>query len=190
MYKYFNPHPKGTTTDVGDCVKRAVVVTTGMDYMEVQRALNAYKKLTGATSFNTNKNPHRYVEDVLAAKKIEVDKSITVEEFCKTHPRGRYILDLDEHWIGVYNADYYDTWECGKKAVNFAYKISTEPFTPPNLKKQVFKYCCTSERISDTETCIRIYDGNGMFVERKIPTALTAGYIRCLQDSNYNYIAL
>ena len=30
MYKYYNPHPKGLSTD--DCVKRAIVVVTGMDY--------------------------------------------------------------------------------------------------------------------------------------------------------------
>ena len=60
----------------------------------------------------------------------------------------------------------------------------------PDFKKQVFKYCCTSEKISDTETRIRIYDGNGAFVERKIPTELTAGYVLCLQHSNYQHIDL
>lgn len=190
MFKYFNPHPKGTTTEVGDCVKRSIVVTTGMDYMEVQRALNAYKKITGAESFNSGRNPHRYVENVLSAQKITISKGTTVEDFCKTHPLGRFILDLPEHWVGIYNADYYDTWDCGKKKVNSAYEITTKLYTPPNLKKQIFKYCCTAEKISDTETRIRLYDGNGKFVERMIPTALTAGYVLCLQHSNYQYINL
>ena len=110
--------------------------------------------------------------------------------FCKMHPRGRYILDMDEHWSACVDGCIYDTWDCGKEKVNFAYEITTEPYAPPNISKQVFKYCCTSERISNTETRIRIYDGNGTFVERKIPTELTKGYVLCLQHSNYQYINL
>ena len=187
MYKYYNPHPKGLS--IGDCVKRAIIVVTGMDYSKVQRELNKYKTVTGAKSFNSIKNL-RYVEDVLKAKKITFQSKLTAEEFYQKHPRGRYILDMDEHWSACVDGCIYDTWDCSKEKVNFAYEITTEPYIPPNVKKQVFKYCCTSERISDMETRIRIYDGNGAFSERKIPTELTAGYVLCLQHSNYSYIDL
>lgn len=187
MYKYYNPHPKGLSTD--DCVKRAIVVVTGMDYMEVQRELNRYKKVTGAEKFNSIKNLC-YVENVLRANKIHLKKKFTTEDFCKKYSRGRYILDMDEHWSACVDGCIYDTWDCSKEKVNFAYKVTTEPYAPPNLKNQVFKYCCTTEGISDTEMRVRIYDGNGKFSERKIPAELTTGYIRCLQDSNYNYIEL
>lgn len=190
MFKFFNPHPRGTSTDVGDCVKRAIVVTTGMKYADVQRQLNAFKKVTGAKNFYSNKNPHHYVEDVLEARKMTLGKDLTVDEFCKSHPLGRFILDLPGHWVGIYNSDHYDTWDCGKEKVNFAYQITTDNYSPPDIKHQVFKYCCTAEKISDTETRIRIYDGNGSFVERNIPPYLTAGYVRCLQDSNYQFIEL
>ena len=187
MYKYYNPHPKGLSTN--DCVKRAIVVVTGMDYSKVQRELNEHKTVTGAKSFNSIKNLC-YVEDVLKAKKITFKKELTAEEFCKKYPRGRFILDMDEHWSACVDGYIYDTWNCSKEKVNFAYKITTNSYIPPNIKKQVFKYCCTSEKISDTKTRIRIYDGNGAFAERIIPTELTAGYVRCLQDSSYNYIEL
>jgi len=187
MYKYYNPHPKGLSTD--DCVKRAIVVVTGMDYSNVQRELNEYKTVTGAKSFNSVKNL-RYVEDILKAKKISLDVEMTVDEFCKKYPKGRYILDMDEHWSACVDGCIYDTWDCSKEKVNFAYEIATEPYTMPDLKKQVFKYCCTSEKISDTETRIRIYDGLGTFAERKIPIDLTEGYVLCLQHSNYSYIDL
>ena len=187
MYKYYNPHPKGLSTD--DCVKRALVVVKGRDYVTVQRELNEYKKVTGAKSFNSVENL-RYVEDILKAKKISLHTQMTAEEFCQKHPMGRYIFDMDEHWSACVDGCIYDTWDCGNKKVNFAYEITTEPYAPPNISKQVFKYCCTSERISDIETRIRIYDGNGTFVERKIPTKLTQGYVLCLQHSNYQYIDL
>ena len=187
MFKYYNPHPKGLSTD--DCVKRAVVVVTSTDYAKVQRELNGYKTVTGAKSFNSIKNL-RYVEDVLRAKKITFQSELTAEDFCKKHPCGRFILDMDGHWSACVDGCIYDTWDCSKKTVNSAYEVTTKPYTPPDLKKQVFKYCCTSERISDTETRISIYDGNGAFVERKIPTELTKGYVLCLQHSNYQYIDL
>ena len=187
MYKYYNPHPKGLSTD--DCVKRALVVVTGRDYVTVQRELNEYKKVTGAKSFNSVENL-RYVEDIKKAKKISLHTQMTAEEFCQKHPMGRYILDMEEHWSACVDGCIYDTWDCGNKKVNFAYEITTEPYAPPNISKQVFKYCCTSESISDIETRIRIYDGNGAFVERKIPSELTKGYVLCLQHSNYQYIDL
>ena len=187
MYKYYNANPRGLSTD--DCVKRAISVATGMEYKNVQLELNRYKRVTGAESFNSDYNPHRYVEDVLNAKKITV-KKMTAGEFCRKYPKGRYILDMESHWSACVDGIIYDTWDCSKKTVNFAYEVTIKPYTPPNLKKQVFKYCCTSERISNAETIIRIYDGNGAFVERKIPTELTQGYILCLQHSNYQYIDL
>ena len=187
MYKYYNPHPGGLSTD--DCVKRAIVVTTGMSYKKVQHELNSYKSVSGASSFNSVKNL-RYAEDVLNAKKIPVDRSLTAYEFCKKYPCGRFILDMDEHWSACVDGCIYDTWDCGNERVNFAYEITTEPYEPPNIKAQVLKYSCTSEKISRTETRIRIYDGNGTFVERRIPTEMKDGYVLCLQHSNYRYIDL
>lgn len=188
MFKYFNPHPTGN--DVGDCVKRAIVVTTGMKYADVQRQLNAFKKVTGARYFYSNKNPYRYADNVLKAKKLQIRQDMTVEDFCISHPIGRFILDLPGHWVGIYNSNYYDSWDCGKENVNFAYEINTDNYSPPDVAHQMFRYCCTAEQISDTETRIRIYDGNGKFAERKIPTELTAGYILCLKHSNYPCIEI
>ena len=187
MYKYYNPHPKGLLTD--DCVKRAIATVTGMNYSIVRRELNKYKAVTGAKAFNSIRNL-RYVEDVLKAKKIALNDKMSAEEFCRKYPCGRFVLDMDEHWSACVDGCIYDTWDCGKERVNFAYEFINLPYTPPNLKNQVYKYCCTSEKISDLKTSIRIYDGNGNFTERIIPTELTAGYVRCLQDSNYNYIEL
>ena len=187
MYRYFNPHPKGLPQN--DCVKRAIVVVTGRDYIDIQRALNAYKKVSGAKSFNSIQNL-RYVEDVLKASRISLDHGMTAAAFCIKYPHGRYILDMDGHWSACVDGCIYDTWDCAEEVVNFAYEVNSIPYTPPNLKNQVFKYCCTSESISVAETRIRIYDGNGRFSEKIIKSHLTAGYVLCLQHSNYRYINL
>ena len=182
----FNPHPRGELLD--DCVIRSIVCTTSMPYDLVRRQLNGFRKVTGASKFYSGENPHRFAEDVLSAKKLSVPKNMTAEEFCNMHSCGRYILDMDGHWSACCNGDLYDSFDCRNNTVNFAYEINTEGYSPPDLSKQIFRYCCTSMEISDTEAQIRIYDGNGQFVERKIPKALTAGYIRCLQDEHYEYV--
>ena len=187
MYRYYNPHPKGLLTD--DCVKRAIVVVTGKSYEAVQRELNAYKKISGAETFNSAKNLC-YVEDRLGAEKIIPEESLTAETFCREYPRGRYILAMEEHWSACVDGVIYDVWDCSGNLVNAVYVFRGDNYRAPDLMRQVFRYCCTSEEISETETRIRIYDGNGVFSERIIPSELTKGYILCLRDSNYTYIPL
>ena len=188
MFKYYNANPSGSS--VGDCVIRSISVTTGMDYAEVKCVLNKHKKLTGARSFNSGGNPNRYVEDILGAEKIVFKKKMTAEEFCKKYPNGSYILDMDEHWSSVVNGIVYDTWDCSSETVNFAYKIKTDNCKAPDLSRQKLCYCCTSEKVSDTESRIRIYDGNSTFVERHIPIELVKGYVRCLEDQHYTYVEI
>ena len=192
-FRYYNAHPYNRLVD--DCVKRSIALTTGISYKDVKKGLNEHKKITGAKAFNEKGNPGSYMENALGfprtiAQKRSDGTRETVEEFARSHPKGRYVVSVVGHWTACIDGIIYDTWDCSKEKVNFAYEIATEPYTMPDLKKQVFKYCCTSEKISDTETRIRIYDGLGTFAERKIPTDLTKGYVLCLQHSNYQYIDL
>ena len=188
MFKYYNANPTGKS--VGDCVIRSISVTTGTDYAEIKRALNKHKKLIGAKSFNSNRNPNKYVEDILGAEKIVFKKKMTAGEFCDKFQKGSYILDMDEHWSSVVNGTIYDTWDTSLETVNFAYKIKADNCKAPDISQQKLCYCCTSEQISDTESRIRIYDGNGTFVERHIPIELVKGYVRCLEDQHYTYVEI
>ena len=186
MYKYYNPHPKGLLTD--DCAKRAICAVTGIAYHRVSQELNRYKAVTGASHYYSHQNPHRYVEDRLNGRRLSFSSKPTAAEFCHAHPRGRYILDMKGHWSAAVDGVLYDTWDCSAEAVNFAYAIDTPNYQAPDLGKQILRYCCTAEQVSPSETMIRIYDGNGQFSQRKIPAELAAGYLRCLQDSNYTVI--
>lgn len=112
MYQYFNAHPKGKI--VGDCVKRAITKATGMDYMEVQRQLNRYKKVTGASSYNTDYNPHKYVENVLHGEKLSFpakagQKRMTAGTFSEKYTQGKYILNMAKHWSCCVDGIIYDT---------------------------------------------------------------------------------
>ena len=127
MFVYYNAHPKNLL--VGDCVKRAISKAANMDYMEVQRALNRYKKITGASSFNANYNPHKYVENVLHAKKLSFpavkgSPRMNGARFCEAFPKGRYILNMANHWSCCVDGVIYDTWDCSEKCVYTAYQIN------------------------------------------------------------------
>lgn len=129
MYKYFNAHPKGLS--VGDCVKRAITLAAQMDYMEVQRELNRYKKVTGAKAFNSDYNPHKYVENVLHGVKLSFPAEkgkprMNGQRFCESYKKGRYILNMAGHWSCCVDGVIYDTWDCSDKCVYTAYKIEPE----------------------------------------------------------------
>lgn len=122
----FNPHPHGLLVD--DCVKRSIVAVTGMDYMEVQRQLNRYKKVTGAKCFNSNYNPHCYVENVLGGIKMicypdESGKRPTVAEFAAAHPIGHFILDVKGHWTALMDGVIRDTWNPSEREVYVAWRV-------------------------------------------------------------------
>ena len=128
-YKFLNLHPKGLRVD--DCVKRSIALVAQMDYMEVQRELNRYKKVTGAREYNTDYNPHKYCEKVLKMKKLsfpaETGKCrMNGVLFCAMYPKGRYILNMAHHWTACVDGVIYDTWDCSEKCVYTAYEMRSE----------------------------------------------------------------
>ena len=126
MYQYYNAHPKGLL--VRDCVKRAISKAAEMDYHQVQLELNKYKKITGAKAFNSDRNPDKYVVNVLKAVKLSFPAKRGVprmngERFCKAYPEGSYILQMAGHWSCCVDGVIYDTWDCSDKCVYTAWKL-------------------------------------------------------------------
>lgn len=129
QYKYYNAHPEGKR--VGDCVKRAISLVANMDYHQVQLELNRYKKVTGAKTYNSDYNPHKYCEDILKMKKLSfpAQKGIarmSGRSFANSYPKGRYILNMAGHWTACVDGVIYDTWDCRDKCVYTAYELRSE----------------------------------------------------------------
>ena len=138
MYEFLNVHPKGLR--VGDCVKRAITTATGMDYMEVQRELNRYKKVSGCSKFNENKNWKGYVENVLHGQKmsfqaVQGNPRMNGERFCGEFPKGNYILRMAGHLSCCIDGVIYDTWDCSDKCVYNAWEI--KPVKDFKLRKEI-----------------------------------------------------
>lgn len=126
MFIYSNPHPKGK--NVKDCVKRAIVHATGLDYMEVQRQLNRYKKITNAKKFNSNENWKSFVLNVLKAKPIKLPSikgqpRINGGTFGLVYPTGKYLLRMAGHLSCCIDGNLIDSWDCSEKCVYIAYQI-------------------------------------------------------------------
>ena len=94
--------------------------------MEVQRELNAHKKVTGAKSFNSSRNPDSYVKNVLGATQIKFYKEegkplMTGADFCEKFGMGKYILSMPGHWTACIDGIIYDTWDCSKEIVEYCF---------------------------------------------------------------------
>ena len=175
MYTYYNAHPKGLL--VGDCVKRAIAKAANMDYMEVQRELNRYKKVTGAKSYNSDYNPHKYVENVLHGVKYSFPakagkKRMTPEQFCQDYPRGHFILNMAGHWTCVIDGVIYDTWNPEGRCVYTAYRVKPE--------KQYFKVLQESDKFS-----IHVTNDDKVFITGSMSNAELKGYTQCLEDLGF-----
>ena len=175
MYTYYNAHPKGLL--VNDCVKRAISKAANMDYMEVQRELNRYKKITGAKSYNSDHNHHKYVENVLHGIKMSFPakagkRRMTPEQFCKDYPRGNYILNMAGHWSCVVDGIIYDTWDCSQKCCYTAYKVIPET--------KYFKV------LKDRDTyCAHVTNKNETYISRDMDKIRIEAYAQCLEDLGF-----
>ena len=175
MYIYYNAHPKGLS--VGDCVKRAISKAANMDYMEVQRELNRYKKITGAKSFNSDYNPHKYVENVLHGVKYSFPakagkKRMTPEQFCKEYPRGNYILNMAGHWSCVVDGDIYDTWDPSGRCVYTAYKVE-----PETKYYKVIKH--------EDKYSVHVTDDENVYLTGYLSKDRYEGYTQCLKELGF-----
>lgn len=125
MYKFFNAHPKGLR--VTDCVKRALTVATGEDYMEIQRQLNRLKRELGVEHYNDNVVWKKFISNKgwkeFTFQAVKGQKRMNGESFCESYPKGTYVLSMAGHLSVCKNGVIYDTWNCSQKCVYKAWLV-------------------------------------------------------------------
>lgn len=125
-FVYFNAHPEGKI--VGDCVKRAIAVATGIPYKETSLLLNRLKKETGAEKFNSKTNYEAFLKAQPGFKKLSFpavkgQPRMTPAQFTKEFPTGSYVLRLAHHLVAVVDGKVYDTWDSTENCVYNAFKV-------------------------------------------------------------------
>lgn len=111
LHKYFNPNPCGCR--VGDCTVRAISKATGKEWQIVYCALAAYG-LHSHDMPSANRVWGQYLRD-LGFRRYPIEEDCTVEEFCRAHPEGTYILAIEGHVVCVQDGFYYDSWDSGQE---------------------------------------------------------------------------
>lgn len=115
MFRKFNPNP--TAACVGDCTVRAISGVTGRAWEDVYMSLAVQGLMMGDMP-SANSVWGAYLRSQGFKRNIVPDTCpdcYTVAEFCKEHPKGRYVLACNGHVVCCKDGDYYDNWDSGRE---------------------------------------------------------------------------
>lgn len=48
---------------------------------------------------------------------------VTIKEFTRYFPRGRYIIGTGTHAVAIIDGDYYDTWDSGNLVPSYFFEV-------------------------------------------------------------------
>lgn len=113
-YKFYNPNP--TRQRVGDCTIRAICKATGKRWETVYVILCSFGFSTWDMP-SANMVWGQYLRDIGFRRYLIDDDTgkYTVEDFCRDHPKGTYILAVDGHVVCVVDGFYFDSWDSGQE---------------------------------------------------------------------------
>ena len=116
MFVFNNPNPSGSY--VGDCVIRAISITSGKSWYEIfvelcLQALIMYDMPSSNRVWNEYLKSEGYTRHIIPS---DCPDCYTVRDFCSEHFKGRYILGTGSHVIAVIDGKYYDTWDSGDES--------------------------------------------------------------------------
>ena len=122
MFKYFNPNPMNKR--VGDCVIRAISKALDWEWNDTYTALclQGYVMSDLPSSnqiWGAFLRKQGFIRQVIPN---ECPDCYTVEDFCKDHPTGIYVLGTGSHAIAVVDGFYYDAWESGREQPIYYYE--------------------------------------------------------------------
>jgi len=129
LFVQTNPHPKQLR--VGDCVKRALVIATGMDYNELKIKINQHKRKLQErkrkrpiTAFNDDRNWIPFMEKEFNVEKLSGYHNMKIGEFAKLNLPGKYVIRLRGHAVAVIDGKVLDTWNCSFNAIGRIWRVS------------------------------------------------------------------
>jgi len=144
-FVFMNPHPQGKR--VGDCVKRACVLASEINYHDIAIMLNRFRKETGAKRFNSDWNWRYFIEQVLLGcdlgnmQYINQGHRFTIEEFAR-YRKSKAIVQASKHIVAINGkGDYLDTWDSGYKSIYKAWGIPSYEIIVAHIKSNYKKLC-------------------------------------------------
>lgn len=108
---------------VGDCVIRAISTALGQDWVKT------YADLCVEAFIECDLMSSNYIWGKYLSRKGYKRHSIpndcrcyTVEDFCKDHPKGTYILGTGTHALTVIDGNHFDSWDSGQETPIYYFK--------------------------------------------------------------------
>lgn len=110
-FVYYNPNPDGRL--VGDCTVRAICRLTDQEWDPVYVGIT-FEGFIWKDMPSGNNTWGAYLYRKGYIRKF-APYGYTVKDFCREHPKGRYLLVLDNHVVTAVDGDYYDIWDSGNE---------------------------------------------------------------------------
>lgn len=110
---------------VGDCVIRAIATATGMSWLKVYDDLAMVGRMVydlqpsndvwGLYLYLMGFDPFILPESC--------PECVTVKEFAKRFPRGRYIVGTGNHAVAVIDGNWFDTFDSGQLVPSYFFIV-------------------------------------------------------------------
>ena len=117
-YVHYTANPKNETND---CIIRSIACATNRPWQDVMREMCDI-----AIEKYLMPNDGAVVDEYMYRRKIFVyspTNEITVAEFAKQNPTGRYVICVKDHGLSIVDGDYYDLTDSGKEKVIDYYEV-------------------------------------------------------------------
>lgn len=115
MFIKYNPNPKKKRT--GDCAVRAIAKALDTDWetaytllcfagytaADLPNAVPVYGALLRQNGFKREAIPNTCPD------------CYTINDFCRDHPNGRFVVVTGNHVVTVIDGNFYDTWDSGEE---------------------------------------------------------------------------
>lgn len=126
----YNVNPSyedGKRYDKGDCVIRAFAMAADITWLEafdllVENARKTYNVPNYKTNFG--KVFENFGFERKSVKVVAGKKRMTVEDFCKKHKKGHFILEVAHHVTAVVDGVCYDQWNPANKCVYVYWELT------------------------------------------------------------------
>lgn len=111
MWQSHNENPDNKR--VGDCVVRAISTALGQSWEQtfVGLCLQGFEDHDLPSS---NAVWSRYLKR-RGWKRYTIDDDCTIEEFCRSHPDGIFIIGTGSHAVAVINGQLIDSWNSSQE---------------------------------------------------------------------------
>ena len=131
--EYFSQHNNNPSYEDGkkwnksDCVIRAFAEAAGISWIEAYDLLSERARTTYDVPNSNSNYPHVLVEYGFVKNSVKVvkgKKRMTLEDFCKSHKKGRYCVRVANHLTAVVDGVCYDEWNPANICVYVYYELT------------------------------------------------------------------